>query len=130
MKELIFSSPLFVLLPRKTKPARKFLINLNVYRNVNFFTNNEAKKIYCELMEKQLKGKKFDHKIEIFFKLYKARNAAIDRSNVLSITEKYFCDALVHHGCIKDDNDDFILETHYKSGGLDKENPRVEIIIK
>ena len=49
---------------------------------------------------------------------------------MLSIHEKFFCDAMTEYGCIADDNDDYIKSTKYLSGGIDKENPRVEIIIE
>lgn len=122
-----FVSPLFVTLPRKTKEDKKVYLNLNVYRNLHYISNNQAKEIYCEMMREQMKGKKFENKIEITFTLFKGRNGRVDRSNILSIVEKFFCDALVHNGCLPDDNDDFILATHYKSGGYDKNNGRVEI---
>lgn len=122
-------SPLFVSLPRKTKPAKKIYLNLNVYRNLHFILNNQAKDIYCKLMERQLLGLRCDEPVEITFTLFKGRNTRVDRSNILSIVEKFFCDALVHHNCIPDDNDEYIKTTHYKSGGLDRKNPRVEIDI-
>lgn len=124
-------SPLLVSLPRKTKPAKKIYLNLNVYRNLHFILNNQAKEIYCGLMESQLKGIVFDCDLplDITFTLFKGRNARVDRSNILSIVEKFFCDALVYHKCIPDDNDEYIKATHYKSGGLDRINPRVEIEI-
>jgi hypothetical protein len=81
------------------------------------------------MMRGQMVGRKFKNKIEITFALFRGRNGRVDRSNILSIVEKFFCDALVHHGCIQDDNDDFIVATHYKTGGYDKGNGRVEITV-
>lgn len=124
-----FVSPLFVTLPRKTKADKKILLNLNVYRNLHFISNNQAKEIYCEEMSKQLKGIKFKNKIDITFTLFRGRNGLVDRSNILSIVEKFFCDALVHNGCLPDDNDEFITATHYYSGGYDKDKGRVEITV-
>ena len=54
----------------------------------------------------------------------------MDRSNVLSIHEKFLCDALTECGCIKDDNDSFLESSHYYTGNIDKENPRVDIDLK
>ena len=124
-----FTSPLFVMLPRKTKADKKVYLNLNVYRNLHYISNNQAKEIYCEDMRKQMVGRKFTKKIDITFTLFKSSNRRVDRANILSIVEKFFCDALVHNGCIPDDNDDYIEATHYKSGGLDNGNGRVEITI-
>jgi len=61
--------------------------------------------------------------------MFRGDNRRVDRANVLSIHEKFFCDALTKHGFIPDDNDKHIKSTHYYSGGIDKLNPRVEIEI-
>lgn len=121
--------PLFVVLPRKTKADRKMIINLNNYRNWHYITSNDTKTKYKEALESQLKGLKFESPICLEFILYKGSNRKSDRSNVLSIQEKFFCDALVDFGCIEDDNDDIILKTTYTSGGLCKEDPRVDVYI-
>jgi len=123
-------SPLLVILPRKTKADKRIYLNLNAYRNLHYISNNQAKHIYCELMEKQLKGKVFKTPIELEFKFFKKTKRRTDRSNILSIVEKFFCDAMVNYECIPDDSDEFILSSYYISGHIDKDNPRVEIIIK
>ena len=120
-------SPLFVDLPRKTKKDKRVYLNLNYFRNLHFVVNNQAKVIYCEQMKNQLEGLKLKTPIVLTFILYRKDKRKGDRANPLSICEKFFCDALVHWKCIKDDNDDFIKSTHYYSGGIDRENPRVEI---
>jgi len=122
-------APLFIYLPRKTKPDKKIIINLNNYRNLHYIINNETKKEYKEVIKKQLKGLKYTEPIRLYFKLFKGSKRISDRANVLSIHEKFFCDALTECGCIVDDNDEYILSTHYSSGEIDKENPRVEITI-
>jgi len=120
--------PLFVKVAKKAD-GKKYALNLNYYRNWHFQTSNAVKQKFCENMECILSGVKFKLPIEIKFKLFKSSNRHIDRSNILSIAEKFFCDALVHYGCIPDDNDNYILATHYRTGGVDKENPRIEITI-
>ena len=124
-----FVSPLFVMLPRKTKADKRVALNLNVYRNLHYLVNNQVKQVYNELMAPQLEGIVFDKPIKITFTLYKRDKRRVDRANILSIVEKFFCDAMVKSGCIVDDNDDYILETHYKTGGIDKNNPRVDIVV-
>lgn len=122
-------SPLFVDLPRKTMKDKRVYLNLNVYRNLNRFTNGDAKKIYCEDMEKQLKGLKLKTPIVLTFTLYRKDKRKGDRANPLSICEKFFCDALTHWECIPNDTDEFILSTHYYTGEIDKTNSRCEITI-
>lgn len=117
------------MLPRKTKADRKINLNLNVYRNLFYITNNQAKEIYNDLMKIKLIHLKLKCPIRLTFRLYKQSRRKIDRSNILSIVEKFFCDALVHYECIPDDNDEYIHSSHYLTGGVDPENPRVEIEI-
>jgi Holliday junction resolvase RusA-like endonuclease len=126
---MIIKLPLAVYLPRKTKEDKKIYINLNEYRNWHYIVSNQAKDIYKKNLESQLTDVKFDGKITLIFTLFRGDKRRVDRSNILSIHEKFFCDALTFYGCIKDDNDNFIEETRYRSGQVDRENPRVEVEI-
>lgn len=121
-----FEIPLWVRIAKSEK-GKKYYLNLNYYRNWHFNQSNSIKRKFCENMGCFLTGVKFALPIEISFKLYKSSRRHIDRSNILSIAEKFFCDALVQYGCIPDDSDEYIAATNYKTGGIDKENPRIEI---
>jgi len=121
--------PLYFMVERKTKDDKKCVINLNQYRNWHYQLSNLLKKKYCEYAWHQLKDHTFNFEISLKFVLYKEKNYKQDRSNALSIHEKFFCDAMVYAGCIGDDNDKFIESSHYYTGGVDRNNPRVEIII-
>ena len=127
---MIISVPLFVILPRKTKADKKYMLNLNNYRNWHYIVSNIIKQKFCEGLESSLKGLKFDKKLDITYILYKGSKRKIDRANVLCVIEKFFCDALTHYDCIADDNDEYLSATHYYGGGTDKENPRVDVIIE
>ena len=129
-KSLKFISPVAIIIPRKTKKDRRISLNLNVYRNLNHFINNQTKTIYNNQMESQLRGIVLTSPIQITFRYYKGTKRRSDKANTLSIVEKFFCDALVHFACIKDDNDEFIKDTHYLSTIYDKNNARVEIEIQ
>jgi Holliday junction resolvase RusA-like endonuclease len=118
--------PLCVFLPRKTRPARKCILNLNNYRNWQFHLSNALKHAYCTALEQQLSGLTLKPPILLKFTLYRGNRRLGDRSNVLSVQEKFLCDALTHYGCITDDNDDYIAGTSYRTGAIDKANPRVE----
>lgn len=120
--------PLFIRLA-KSEDGKKYRLNLNYYRNWYYTQSNAIKRKFCEILESELEGIKFTDKIKIRFVLFKGSNRKIDRSNVLSVVEKFFCDALVHYGCIVDDNDEYIESTHYYTGGIDRDDPRVEITI-
>ena len=113
--------PLSVYVGRK-----KYTINLNYYRNWHKFVNNKIKEEYQRLVYDLLPKVKYK-KIKLVFTFFPSSKRKIDRSNILSIHEKFFCDALVKAGIIEDDNDSFIESSFYKSGNIDKDDPRVEI---
>ena len=118
------------MMPRKTMDDRKYGLNLNYYRNWKHIVSNHIKVKYKELLKDQIdKLPKFD-KISLELILWTNNKRRIDRSNVLCIVEKFFLDALVELGKLEDDNDEFVISTHYSTGGVDKGNGRVEIIIK
>ena len=124
-------SPIAIYLPRINTKDRRIALNLNIYRNTHYQINNHIKDEYRKLMASQLSGIVFEKGIKsLELHLYKPSKRKMDRSNVLCIVEKFFCDAMVYYGCIEDDNDDYIDTTIYKSMGIDKKNPRVEIFIE
>ena len=121
--------PLSIILA-KSGQGKKYYLNLNNYRNWHYQVNNNLKKRFAEDLIDQLYRKKLKTPIVIKFYLYKGSRIRTDRSNILSIIDKYFCDALTHYKCIPDDNDDYIDHTEYYTDGIDKDNPRCEILIK
>ena len=129
MSQIKIAMPLHFFIERKTKDDLKCIINMNQYRNWHYQVSNKVKHLYCEHAYHQLFDIRFDYKISLTFILWKEKNYKQDRANALSIHEKFFCDAMVYAGCIPDDNDNFINSSHYYTGGVDKNNPRVEIII-
>ncbi|WP_289146978.1 hypothetical protein [uncultured Megamonas sp.] len=54
---------------------------------------------------------------------------AYDVSNICSIHSKFFLDALVELGKLKDDNYNFLPIEVYTRGTPDKDNPRVDILL-
>ena len=126
MKEYIFTAPLWIRLA-KSETGKKYHINLNNYHNWHFSTRNNIKIQYQVGLRQQLNGLKFGSKVKLAFKLIRGDNIQCDRANILCLHEKFFCDAMVQYGCLPDDNNLYIEETTYRSGPVDKENPRVEI---
>ena len=127
MADVVITCPLSVMLPRKTMPDRKYIINKNNERNWHYIVSNKIKQVYKEALREQLEGLTFTYPIKLKLVYFKASNRRSDRTNVLSQHEKFAADAMVEFGCIPDDNDDVILSSHYSGGTLDRENPRVEI---
>ena len=97
--------PLYVDLGKRKR--KRYYFNLNNYRNWHYQVNNHLKRSYKALVAPQIKNKVFRY-VKLTFTLYRTDKRRVDRSNVLSIHEKFFCDALVESGCIIDDNDNYL----------------------
>lgn len=93
-------------------------------------TEGKIKKEYTSQLKNQLSGLVFTDKIEVSYKVFKPTNSRLDKGNVLSITQKYFLDALTEYGCIPDDNDNYVGTETFCPTELDRTNPRVEVTIK
>lgn len=122
------SIPLYVDLPKKKK-AERFYLNLNAYRNTHYFTLNKAKELYESIVKDIIAPLPKMLKIELTFSLFMGSQRSADLSNICSIVDKFFCDALVNSDKIPDDNYDVISSVNYQFGGIDKNNPRVEVCI-
>ena len=119
--------PYFVPVGKKEK---NFYVNLNIYRNAHHFTLNSAKIAFKEAIQDQVNKLPFLHKIKLHYRVFAPSNRKIDTMNVGSIADKFFCDALVEAGKLTDDNYDYLLYNGFEFGGIDKENPRVEVTIE
>ena len=108
----------------------KHSLSMNkLFNRQSFHLKRELKRAYKELVFPQVSSAYKHREVEILFVLYPPSKAKRDRSNFLSIHEKFLCDALVEFGVLVDDNDQFIKSTTYMSGPADKNDPRVEIYV-
>lgn len=126
---MIISMPLYfdMGISRRTKKPNRYYINLNNYHTWHFQVRNKLKIKYKEVLALKVKDVVLGKKTALNFILHRGDKRKVDRANILSIHEKFFCDGLVECGCIKDDDDSYIESTHYYTGAIDKENPRVDI---
>ena len=108
----------------------KFILNLNNYRNAHFQVLNKAKKLYTEQVFLALGKHRFYGGCQITYTLYQPTNRRVDISNPLSIIDKFACDALVGFGVLPDDSNKYVQSVRFQWGGVDKNNPRVEMEIK
>lgn len=106
---------------------KKFILNLNQYRNTHFRVLNYAKQLYKDWMKPQIIKSKKKDKIIVVYKVYANSKRHYDVGNVCCVHEKFFEDAFVELGKLPDDNKEYIPLVIYMRGGVDKENPRVEI---
>lgn len=102
-------------------------VNFNQIKNLNPFVYKKLKVEYKELISNQLRDLvvNIDEPINIMATIYRPLNNKADADNYF-IHFKFFQDALVELGCLKDDNLDFIDNIIIKHGGVDIEHPRVE----
>lgn len=124
---MIVNLPLSVPIGKKDD---KFYINLNQYRNAHYHTLNSAKIAFKELIADQVNKLPKLNIIKLWYRVYASSKRKLDTNNVCSIADKFFCDALVEAGKLDDDNYDFIIDTRFSFGGIDKGNPRVEVEIE
>ena len=121
-----FSSPLQIFVGK-----RKFILNLNNYRNTHYRVLNNAKVTYKMYMKKQIeKLPKLQPPIQITYTVFKGDKRNCDIGNICSIHQKFFEDALVELGKLPDDNHNMIKRSIFEWGGIDKLNPAVEIMIE
>ena len=113
----------------KQTKLKMYTLNLNTYRNTHFQVLNKVKKEYKAAITDQLKDKPHFHNVKIRYVLYVKTNRLCDISNVLSIHDKFFCDALVELDKLPEDNYQHLQDVQYCYGGKDKDNPRVEILV-
>ena len=88
----------------------------------------ENDKVCRIAIRKYMRGVKIDKPIQCTYFIY-AKDKRHDRGNLSCAIEKSFLDALQECKVIKNDGYDDVLDGIFKSD-IDKENPRVEIIIE
>ena len=117
-------------LPIGIKIGRKnCALNLNFYRNAHYQTLNKMKVEFSKVIEPELDKLPSFKSIDLTYTLYPKTKRLCDISNVCSIVDKFFCDALVNKGKLPDDNYQYIKDIKYTFGSIDKDNPRVTVKI-
>lgn len=122
----VLSSPLKV----ETSKKKSFILNMNNYRNAHYAVLSKSKVIYKEEMTEQVSAlPKIEKPIHIHYIYYAATKRRSDIDNVVSVHKKYFQDVLVDLEIIEDDTYNHIVSSSESFGGIDRENPRVDIHI-
>ena len=117
----------FVTLPLEVyySEKKKFILNLNNYRNAHYRVLSIAKKVYTENLVERIKDySRFDDPVSLEYIYYAKSNRRLDVSNPCSIIDKFTCDALVKAEIIEDDSFKQIKKVSYVFGGVDKHNLR------
>jgi len=109
---------------------KQFSLNLNQYRNAHHHTLNKAKTVFHDIAKLKLKPvPKKVGRIHLSYTIFPKTRAKLDVSNVCSIVDKFFSDALTSCGIIEDDNHQVVLSVCYRYGNVDPHNPRCVIVI-
>ena len=120
-----------ITIPCYMNVGRKNHLNLNTYRNLHYQSLNSGKKKYKNLVKADvMELPVFENPIVLKYKYFLRDRRLVDVGNINSVVEKYFLDALVELGRIKDDNYNYVVGAGYLFGGIDKDNPRCEVEIK
>lgn len=109
---------------------KKFILNLNHYRNAHFRTLDKAKKRFTELVRLRIRHLPHMDKVNITYTYFAPSKRLADTNNICSIVDKFFADTLVSAGKLTDDNCLMLLETKFRFGGVDRGNPRVEATVE
>jgi len=118
MRQFTIKMPISVELGKKKK--KKYYLNLNIMRNQVGHLINNVKREYARIAHGVLPNNDtFYQHFELDYELWLPDYRKRDISNVLSIVDKNFCDALVAHGIVEDDNYEFLKKVTYRLGGID-----------
>ena len=106
-------------------------LNLNTFRNYHYQILNKMKKYMHQwVKDNQPKQLKITPPVELTYTIYRSSKRRVDLLNVGSIVDKMVSDAIVLIGILPDDNTDYIKRVTFIDGGVDKQNPRADLIIK
>jgi len=122
--------PFTVTIPRKTKDDKVFHLNLNIYRNSHHMTLAQAKILWKGCVNVPEIVKLSPPPYRFTYTAFPETNRKWDLGNVLSIVQKFTDDALIECGVISDDSYKVIPVVVYQFGGIDKQNPRIELEIE
>lgn len=118
-------------LPLSVKVGKKnFILNLNNYRGTHYRILTNAKNNYKALIWDLIPSVRYDCPVEFIYTYYHGTARRIDISNPCSIIDKFACDVLTEKKVIPDDNVKWVKQVTYVWGGVDKKNPRCELMIK
>lgn len=108
---------------------KHYALNLNVYRNAHYQTLNKMKVGFSNEIHELIAGLPSFNWVNLTYTLYPKTRRLCDVSNICTVVDKFFCDALVNAGKLEDDNYSIVRQINYRFGCVDKDNPRVTVSI-
>jgi len=104
-------APVYITIPRVTKKDKIIPLSLNWYRNAHHIEANNVKIKYKELLSNQILSLPMFGSILVGFDYYPKTKQRSDLGNWVSISEKFFLDALVELGKLEDDSCYYVPRT-------------------
>lgn len=132
MREQYISSPIHVTIYKpKRKVYAKYALNFNRFREgIGIHLYGRLKKEYSLTMKPLIeKLTPIKGRVRIEYILYVGSSHKSDVMNWISVTDKFFQDALKEYGIIEDDNSDIVPEISAKFGGISRKDPRVDVTL-
>lgn len=110
---------------------KTYYLNLNGYRNWQFQLNNQLKKTFkIQVAERVRELEPVKGKCRITYTIYYPTRRLFDIDNIGSVVTKFTHDALVEFEILEDDNYKIVEEIVYRFGGIDKDDPRCDVLIE
>lgn len=120
-------------LPLKVKVSKNkhFILNINNYRNAHHRVLSTAKRNFTDIVLNTEFPRNYEiDKLKAYYYIYPASNRKFDLMNVVSVIDKFFMDALIKKGVIRDDNHNYVPQMPEAFiMPPDKLNPRCEVIL-
>ena len=69
-------------------------------------------------------------KCKITYTIYYENSRKFDIDNIGTVVSKFNSDALVEFGVLVDDNYTYITEILFRFGGIDRDNPRCDVMLE
>lgn len=122
--------PIHIELPKKTGKLKKYALNFNVFRTLHIYQYGALKKAFHARVFPKVESLPELKIARITYTLFNGSNHKTDLMNWVSIADKFFQDVLVSAGKLPDDNTDYVPHIVAIYGGVDKSNPRMEVLIE
>jgi Holliday junction resolvase RusA-like endonuclease len=118
---------------KQTKATKRHWLTMNNYRNWHYQTANLTKKKFKEAVTPQIMAlpdlTALWGVVHLHYTYFPPNRQTRDLMNAVAIIDKYFSDALVELGKLKDDDLDNIRSLSCNAENIDKDNPRMEVVI-
>jgi hypothetical protein len=121
------------IMPLEVRQSKKkmFKLNMNIFRNSHYRTLSKAKIDFADIFAEKY-GQNPGEPLTLCrqeYTIFFPNNRDADVMNIGAVTEKFTSDCLVKYGWIKDDNRRILKGVMFWDGGVDRDNPRAEIML-